>query len=191
MNWKELLKSEIECTYKVTERLLDLVDEGSLDWRPSAENNWMTMGQLLMHIATACGAPIGGFITGDWGMPDGVDLADLSPEDMLPPAEKLPALGSVQEAKELLAKDKHMAAELYLVAIGQDPRHKHAGTVHNAPVRASHVHKVITAVAQTADNSVTSRYFRVFEREIVRLAAAYCQERTARNFTLFPLDLDP
>ncbi len=61
MNWKELLKSEIESTYKLTEGLLDLVDDDSLDWRPSAENNWMTMGKLLMHITNSCGAPMRGF----------------------------------------------------------------------------------------------------------------------------------
>ena len=47
MNWTELLKSEIEYNYSVTEGLLDLVDEGSLTWKPSSENNWMTTGQLL------------------------------------------------------------------------------------------------------------------------------------------------
>jgi hypothetical protein len=36
MNWKELLTSEIEYTYKVTEGLLDLVDEDTLDWKPCA-----------------------------------------------------------------------------------------------------------------------------------------------------------
>ena len=60
MNWIELLKNEIEYTYKLTDGLLDLVDYESLDWKPSTENNWMTMGQLLMHITNACGAAMRG-----------------------------------------------------------------------------------------------------------------------------------
>ncbi|MEJ2543363.1 MAG: hypothetical protein P8Y99_04795, partial [Calditrichaceae bacterium] len=88
MNWKELLKSEIESTYKLTAGLINLVDEDKLDWKPSPENNWMTTGQLLNHLTDACGMPIRGLITGDWGLPNGVNLTDLSPEEMLPPAEK-------------------------------------------------------------------------------------------------------
>lgn len=112
MNWIELLKSEIENTYKVTDGLLDLVDDESLDWKPSMENNWMTMDQLLMHITFACGAPMRGFVTGEWGLPEGIDIKDLSPEEMLPPTEKMPTVGSVMEAKELLAKDKQLALDM-------------------------------------------------------------------------------
>ncbi|MFQ6115167.1 MAG: DinB family protein [bacterium] len=112
MDWKELLKSEIVYTYRVTDGLLDLVDDDSLDWKPSTENNWMTAGQLLMHLTNACGAAMRGFVTGDWGLPDGVDVGDLSPEEMLPPAEKLPSVGSVAEAKELLAEDKQLALDM-------------------------------------------------------------------------------
>ena len=112
MNWKELLKSEIENTYKVTDGLLALVDDDSLDWKPSPKNNWMTMGQLLLHLTNSCGYGIRGFLTGDWGLPEGIKAEDLSPEEMLPPAEKLPAIGSVREAKELLAKDKKIALDM-------------------------------------------------------------------------------
>lgn len=112
MNWKKLLENEIQSTYKVTERLIDMVDEGTMDWKPSLENNWMSMGQLLCHITDACGMPIRGFVTGDWGLPDGVDMVDLSPDEMLPPAEKLPTLESVSEAKKLLNKDKQMALDM-------------------------------------------------------------------------------
>lgn len=112
MNWKELLKSEIESTYKLTEGLINLLDEDKLDWKPSAENNWMTTGQLLHHLSDACGAPIKGFVTGDWGLPEGVDLTNLSPEEMLPSAEKLPTVNSVTEAKKLLQKDKRIALDM-------------------------------------------------------------------------------
>jgi len=112
MNWIELLRSEIEFTYKITDGLMNLVDEASLDWKPSTQNNWMTTGQLLMHLTNACGAAFRGFVKGDWGLPEGLSMDDLSPEEMLPPAEKLPTIGSVTEARDLLAKDKQVALEM-------------------------------------------------------------------------------
>ena len=112
MNWKELLKSEIENAYRVTEGLLALVDEDNLDWKPSPKNNWMKVSQLLHHISNSCGYGIRGFVTGDWGLPEGIKAENLSPEEMLPPAEKLPTLNSVKEARELLAKDKKLALKM-------------------------------------------------------------------------------
>lgn len=111
MNWKELLTQEIEETYDTTEKLIDLVDAEMLAWKPPAGSNWMTTGQLLMHISNACGEGIRGFVTGDWGMPEGVDMNSLSPEEMLPPAEKLPAIESLVEAKLLLQDDRRLALE--------------------------------------------------------------------------------
>lgn len=112
MNWKELLMKEIEYAYKVPERLLEFVDENNLDWRPASQNNWMTTGQLLMHICISCGAPMCGYITGDWGLPDDVDLDDLFPEGKLPSAENLPSIASVAEAKVFLAEDKQLALDM-------------------------------------------------------------------------------
>jgi hypothetical protein len=112
MDWTELLKKEIEQAYKVTGGLLDLVDDNKLSWKPSTGGNWMTTGQLLKHITNACGACCRGFVTGDWGMPEGMDAGDMSPENMLPPAEKLPTVKSVAEAKKLLAEDKKVALEM-------------------------------------------------------------------------------
>ena len=112
MNWTELLRSEIEYTYKVTEGLIDLVDPDSLDWKPSPENNWMTMGQLLMHITSGCGAGMRGFVTGEWDIPEDIDLGELSAEQMQPEAENLLAVESVVETKELLAKDKQLALDM-------------------------------------------------------------------------------
>jgi len=112
MNWTQLLKSEIESTYSSTERLLDKVEPGSLDWKPESGSNWMTVRQLLMHITNACGAGCKGFITGDWGLPAGVKLEDLPPEEMLPPAEKMPGIESVEKAKKSLAEDKVIALQM-------------------------------------------------------------------------------
>ena len=112
MNWSELLTSEIECTYQITKSLLDLVDDDSLDWKPETGTNWMTTGQLLMHITSACGACFKGFVTSDWGMPDGVDISKIPKEEMLLPAEKMPAAKTVIEAKTLLEEDKKLAFEM-------------------------------------------------------------------------------
>jgi len=112
MNWKELLKKEIETTYTLTENLLNLVDNDKIDYKPSDENNWMSMGQLLRHLTDACGAPIKGFVTGDWGLPDGMTFDDLSEDEMLPSAAKLPAVNSVAETKKMLNEDKILAMNL-------------------------------------------------------------------------------
>ena len=112
MKWTELLKSEIETSYRTTEKLLDKVDPNSLQWKPATGPNWMTMGQLLMHISNGCGVGCKGFVTGDWGLPEGKKLEDLSPEEMMPPAEKMPAIESVEQAKNLLAEDKALALEM-------------------------------------------------------------------------------
>ena len=119
MNWTELLSAEVEHTYDVTDKLLDLVDDDKLGWKPETGSNWMTAGQLLKHISEACGTGMKGFVTGDWGMPPDADPSAMSSEDMLPPAEKLPTLGSVAEAKKLLAEDKALAVEMIAKA-GED-----------------------------------------------------------------------
>jgi len=116
MNWSELIREEMEFAYTVTARLMDLVNDKELNWKPSTGTNWMTMGQLLMHVTSACGASCRGFVTGDWGLPEGMDMSKMSPEDMLPPAEKLPSVKSLTEAKKLLAEDKGVALEMLAMA---------------------------------------------------------------------------
>src|SRR5512140_3260056 len=102
MNWTDLLKGNIEHSYRAADGLLAFVEDDKLNWKPSTGSNWMTTGQLLKHISDACGAPTRGFVTGDWGLPPGADPSKMSPEDMMPPAEKLPALASVAETRALL-----------------------------------------------------------------------------------------
>lgn len=109
MNWTALIEERIEATYAATRGLLALVDEDALDWRPESGSNWMTTGQLLAHLPTACGFCIRGFVTGDWGMPEGGDLANLSDEEMLPPAEKMPSAASVKETLAALESDRQLA----------------------------------------------------------------------------------
>jgi uncharacterized damage-inducible protein DinB len=112
VNWTQLLKTEIETTYATTAKLLDRVAPESLAWKPARGSNWMTVGQLLKHITNACGAPCKGFVTGDWGLPTGTKLEDLPAEEMMPTAEKLPAVESVEEARKLLAEDKALAIQM-------------------------------------------------------------------------------
>jgi uncharacterized damage-inducible protein DinB len=112
MNWKSLLEVELGYLYSVTSGLFDKVDDDDLDWKPATGGNWMTTGQLLHHIATGNGPGFRGFVTGDWGLPDGVDLAEMAPDEMLPPAEKMPAVEDVAQAKAMLARDQALAAEV-------------------------------------------------------------------------------
>jgi len=112
MDWKSLLENELEYLYRVTAGLFDQVDDGDLGWKPASGGNWMTTGQLLHHIATGNGPGFKGFVTGDWGMPEGLDLSEMAPEEMLPPAEKMPSVESVAQAKAMLAEDRALATEV-------------------------------------------------------------------------------
>ncbi len=111
MNWTDLLLAEVESTYRVTEKLIDMVKDSQLDWKPATGGNWMTTGQLLRHMAYGCGAPCRGFVTGDWGRLEGPKTDDAQ-EEMLPPAEALESVSSVAEAKQMLAEDKQMALDM-------------------------------------------------------------------------------
>lgn len=110
-----ILKQEAEMMFGVTEALIRRVDAGSLGWKPATGKNWMTVGQLLMHTGSACGMGVKGFLTGDWGLPEGVKFEDMKPEDMLPPASAMPAVESVEQALKLLAQDR----ELTMQQLGQ------------------------------------------------------------------------
>ncbi len=112
MNWTELLNCEIESTYRGTLKLMQKVRPGTLHWKPATGANWMTVSQLLKHISSACGAACQGFVTGDWGLPPGVKMEDLATEEMLPPAEKMPGIESVEDARLLLLEDKALALRL-------------------------------------------------------------------------------
>jgi hypothetical protein len=119
MNWTEFLKGQATATYDATEGLVKMVAHDDLDWKPETGENWMTTGQLLMHITSACGFCCRGFVTGDWGMPEGQRIEDLPPEEMLPPAEKMPTVESVDQALELLAGDRKLAFEM-IDRVGED-----------------------------------------------------------------------
>lgn len=105
----DVLKQEAEKMYRVTELLFRRVEPGTLGWKPPTGDNWMTVGQVVMHCTNSCGASFKGFLTGDWGLPEGVRFEDLKPEDMLPPAEKLPTIDSIEQAVQLLKEDREVA----------------------------------------------------------------------------------
>lgn len=110
MNWTDLLRGEIEAAYGAADGLLDMVDD--LDWKPDAGQNWMTTGQLVGHMANACGMPCRGFVTGDWRAPEGIDESKVPEGAMLPPAEAMPTATSVEAVREALQADKQLAIEL-------------------------------------------------------------------------------
>lgn len=117
MNWTVFLKTEAARTYGATVQLIERVDPASLSWKPTTGSNWMTVGQLLKHLTEACGSSCKGFVTGDWGLPEGASVTDIPPEEMLlPPAEKLPAIENVGKALELLEADRKLAFEMIDVA---------------------------------------------------------------------------
>jgi len=121
MKWTVLLNEAIETNYAVTDKLMAMVGDADLGWKPATGKNWMTTGQLLMHLTVACGACCKGFVTGDWGMPEGAECdGDAGSETMLPPAEALPTVGTVAEARERLARDKQVALAMVVEAGEED-----------------------------------------------------------------------
>ena len=56
MDWKTILIEQVKDAYRAAEGLLELVDDQQLSWKPESGENWMTTGQLLNHMADACGS---------------------------------------------------------------------------------------------------------------------------------------
>jgi uncharacterized damage-inducible protein DinB len=109
ITFKHVLLEEAEAIYAITEKLFRRVTDSDLSWKPVTGENWMTMGQLLMHCASfGCGKAIQGFVKGDWGMPEGVGPEDLDAAQHVPPAAALPCVESVAQALELLANDRSL-----------------------------------------------------------------------------------
>lgn len=112
MTLLEILQQETEGAYCATERLFRRVQPEALAWKPETGKNWMTVGQLLMHCTGSLGLSFKGFLTGDWGLPEGVRFEDMKPEEMLPPASALPSVDSVDQALALLGNDRELARQL-------------------------------------------------------------------------------
>lgn len=119
MEWTELLNAGIDQNYRVAGNLMAMVEDKDLAWKPPTGSNWMTVGQLLMHMTNACGFCCRGFVTGDWGMPEGVDPANVPEEAMLPPAEQLPTVETVAAARAALEEDRQLALKM-VTEVGEE-----------------------------------------------------------------------
>ena len=84
--------------YRATAGLMKRVSADDLGWRPAEGGDWMTLGQLLLHLAQATGPFTKGFVTGEWPEgPEGEGLAS---------AGSMPSVGSAGEAGARLAADR-------------------------------------------------------------------------------------
>jgi hypothetical protein len=107
---KEVLLEQIDSAYNITEKLFHKVDDSELLWKPPSGENWMTMGQLLMHCANyGCGKAVQGFTTGNWGFPENSQADNVESAEHIPPAEMLPTVESVEEALSFLKADWGLA----------------------------------------------------------------------------------
>jgi len=109
MNWKEMLRTRADEVYHAAKGLIAMCDESKLDWKPESGTNWLTTGQLLRHIASACGLTAKGFATGEWDMAGyGIDPSwkPANEQDMLPPAEAHMSVESLADAQKRLEDDK-------------------------------------------------------------------------------------
>jgi len=113
MTLVQLLIDEAEVNYAITAKLFGRVDDSELSWTPGEGRNWMTVGQLLWHLANAgCGKAIEGFVKGDWGAQPG----DADSQVHVPPAAALPSAVSVHQALQLLADDRRLALSAIALA---------------------------------------------------------------------------
>jgi uncharacterized damage-inducible protein DinB len=110
MTLTDVLLSEIETTYGITEKLFRRVGDHELSWKPETGTNWMTVGQLMMHCASfGCGKALQGFATGEWPFPSESEADDRESDEHVPPTTALPAVTSIRQALELLAIDRELA----------------------------------------------------------------------------------
>jgi hypothetical protein len=163
MNWTEFLRAEIEETYAATDGLMALVPADRLDWKPATGDNWMSTGQLLCHLTSACGLCIKGLFTGDWGeyaeVIEEASQAEADADDVfLPPAEALPTLESVDEARERLAADKAIALEI-LEATSEDALREETLTTPWDPRERTKAQFVQESIAHLATHKAQLFYY--------------------------------
>lgn len=118
MIWTDLLTRAVHQDYAATDKLMALVSDDELTWKPATGKNWMTLGQVLMHLTNACGYCCNAFLTGNWGPPEGVEIPEGAVEGLVP-AEALPTVDNVRAARDLLAADKQLALDAIATA-GED-----------------------------------------------------------------------
>jgi hypothetical protein len=148
MTLNEILISDAEGVYRAADGLFRRVDPSTLDWKPQTGENWMTVGQLLRHCSEACGSTVRGFITGDWGFP--ADAGDPGEGAMMPQADAMPAVESVDEAIRLLADDKAEAMRLFAEVSEDRLANELSSAPWGGPERTlfQHCHEMIWHLAQ-------------------------------------------
>jgi hypothetical protein len=112
MDWTQLLKAELRFPYEATAGLIKKVKDSELGWKPGTGENWLTLGQLLLHLTNSCGAGCRGFVTGEW-MDDSVEPGKPgeTPEG-LTPAERFRSVRSVADALKKLEEDRRLALQM-------------------------------------------------------------------------------
>lgn len=104
MNFTDLIRAELEAGYKAADGLMALVKDEDLDWKPATGSNWMTVGQVMLHLVTSCGFCMRSFLTGNWTPP--AELGYPQDKEGLLSAAELPSARSVAWARDYLAKDR-------------------------------------------------------------------------------------
>jgi len=113
LEWTNLLNQRIKETYRAADNLMGLLTDGELGWKPATGQNWMTAGQLLKHMTESCGMCCQAFATGDWSFGGSDEQEECeNPEGGLLPADALPTIGSVAEARKLLEQDRLLSLRL-------------------------------------------------------------------------------
>ena len=113
MNWRPYLEERLNRTYRVVDDLVDLLTEDDLDWKPATGSNWMTVGQLLEHLA-GCGG-----ITFHYLADGKAATRPEGPAGELPLAGALPSVKSLAEGRSRIAADRY-AALAALAALSDD-----------------------------------------------------------------------
>lgn len=126
MKWMELLTDEIVYSYSVTDHLMSLVRNDELDWKPDHGSNWMSMGQLLMHMTDACGSTFKGLISGSWDIREEYAVNELDIQQIFPPADMLPSVNSIADARRLLSEDRKLALKSLKKCTEEDLSGKYA-----------------------------------------------------------------
>lgn len=116
MELKSYVEGELASSYDALEGLLDLLSEDDLDWKPASGTNWMTVGQLLEHLAGCGGLSFQGLAEGAFAeMP-----AEAAEGGGLPPAAALPGAASLADARARIRADRALAERVLAVASEAD-----------------------------------------------------------------------
>ena len=102
MNKKDLAEFTEE-TYRITAKLMELVPDDKLDWRPAETEGWWTTGQLMYHLTYSTGSFWQGVLKGQWPDGDGTEPTNGEPEF---------SVSSAADALEKLEANRALAARL-------------------------------------------------------------------------------